>query len=296
MTLTLKRCAFTLVELLVVIAIIAILIGLLLPAVQKVREAAARTQCTNNLKQLALAFHNHHDTLGYLPGGGVSGTSPPTYLDTMRPAVGGQQQAGWGFQVLPFIEGDNIWNGGGMMDMMSMQMMAIGSPSKVFFCPSRRGPMVVSGPDWYLGCGMTYGHAMCDYAASNLEGTGVVRSSAQGPPLRLTDVADGASSTLMLGDKRMDLTNLGQFMTDDDVGYTAGFDENTMRTTLQPPGPDTYAGTGSGGQRFGSSHTGRFNTAFADGSVHGVSYSIDPTIFSWLGNRADGQVINSNDF
>lgn len=98
------RTGFALIELLVVIAI---LVSLLLPAVQQAREAARRTQCANHLKQIGLAFHNHHDQYGYFPTGGWVWNTPPSYKNG-HPDVAADQRAGWGFQVLPFVEANNV--------------------------------------------------------------------------------------------------------------------------------------------------------------------------------------------
>jgi prepilin-type N-terminal cleavage/methylation domain-containing protein/prepilin-type processing-associated H-X9-DG protein len=287
------RRGFSLIELLVVIAIIAVLIGLILAAVQKVREAAARTQCKNNLRQFGVAFHSHHNAYGYFPSGGWQWYTPPTYVNG-PPAVGAQQQAGWGFQILPFIEAGNVWKGGQATDDRGRILVAIGTPNKLFFCPTRREPQVVSfGAPEYLG-GLVAPRALCDYAASNLEGTGVVR---QFTPNRISDITDGLSSTLLLGEKRLNLSFLGQPQKDDDVGYTQGWDNNTIRTTDEPPVPDYFGPEDEDGDDlFGSSHPGRMNAVFADGSVRTISYSVSPEVFQRLGNKSDYQVVNPDDY
>jgi prepilin-type N-terminal cleavage/methylation domain-containing protein/prepilin-type processing-associated H-X9-DG protein len=288
------RKGFTLIELLVVIAIIGLLIGLLLPAVQKVREAAARMSCQNNLKQIGLAFHSHHAALGYFPSGGWQWWTPPNYVNGV-PAVGAEQQAGWGFQILPFLEADNIWKGGQATNDLDRTLVAVGTTNKVFFCPSRRLPqtVTVSYPE-YLG-GRLVTHALCDYAAANYHSTpskqtGVVR---QFYPVRIDEITDGTSNTLMVADKRLNLAFLGQAQQVDSIGYSDGWDTDVDRTTDKAPKPDAFSDSDTT-KRFGSSHTGRFNAVFADGSVRPLSYSIDPTVFSYLGNKSDGQVISAD--
>ncbi len=286
------RTGFTLIELLVVIAIVAVLMSLLLPAVQKVREAAARTKCQNNLKQFGLAYHNHHDQLGYFPTGGWDWDGVPTYFNG-QPMVGQLQQSGWGFQVLPFIEATNTWRGGQATNDFDRAAVAIGTPNPLFFCPSRRGEqtIVFQFPGYMNDQSVVT--ALCDYAASNSDGTGVVR---QYYPTRFANVTDGTSNTLLIGDKRLNLAYLGRAQKDDDIGYTAAWDNDTIRSTSVPPAPDYRAPSGDGGGRFGSSHTGVLNTVFVDGSVHALPYSIKPIVFNYLGNESDGRAFNSSDF
>jgi prepilin-type N-terminal cleavage/methylation domain-containing protein len=284
-----RPCAFTLVELLVVIAIIGVLVALLLPAVQASREAARRIQCQNNLKQLALAFHNHHDTLQFFPTAGWDWSTPPTYINGI-PATGREQQAGWGFQVLPYIEQTAAWNGGAATTDYDKSIFALGVPIKAFFCPTRRQPQTVtySYPGYLGGASVT--HALCDYAAANLDGTGAVR---QYEPRRMADIIDGTSNTLLLGDKRLNRARLGQDQADDNEGFTCGWNEDTVRFTSQRPQPD-FVGDPAlhGGKLFGSSHPGTFSVARADGSVRAVSYSIELTTFKAFGDVGDGQAIS----
>lgn len=274
-------CAFTLVELLVVISIIGVLIALLLPAVQAAREAGRRTQCANHLKQIGLAFQNHHASHRFFPAGGWNWDDPPTYVNG-KPVSGAEQHAGWGFQILPFAEAQNIWQAG--------PVEAIGTPLGFFFCPSRRPPQVVEHLDNYdppLTGGMIT-HALCDYAASNRGLTGVVRRY---QPVSMSQIADGTSHTLVAADKRLNLASLGEWQDDDNEGYTAGWNEDTIRTTDQSPSPD-HVGEADGEKLFGSSHPETINAALADGSVRAISMQIDEETFRKLGDIADGEQLD----
>jgi prepilin-type N-terminal cleavage/methylation domain-containing protein/prepilin-type processing-associated H-X9-DG protein len=284
-----RRAGFTLLELLVVIAIIAVLLGLLLPAVQKVREAAARASCQNNLKQIGLAFHAHHDVQLFFPTGGWDWSTLPTYAKA--PLVGAAQKAGWAFQVLPYLEADNTWKGGQATDDRGRMLVALGTTHKVYFCPTRRPPQTVVLSDaTFLNlippprpAGVTT--ALCDYAASNWEGTGVVRRY---KPNRIADITDGTSLTLLLGEKRLNVGRLGQIQTDDGLGYAVGWDDNIIRSTEDSPEPDFVGSADQDGDNFfGSSHPGRMNSVFADGSVRAISYDIDSEVFRRLGNRLE---------
>ena len=278
-----RRAGFTLVELLVVIAIIGVLIGMLLPAVQAVREAARRTQCNNNLRQITLAFHLNHDSHQQFPSGGWDFFRPPRFRDDGVPFTGEDQYAGWGYQILPYVEAGNIYE--------SDSLTAIATPSSIFFCPTRRGPEAIDGEDNYFPRFdiPTVTRALCDYAGSNRDGTGVLR---QFKPLSIADLTDGTSNIMVVGDKRLNVQLLGGLQDDDNEGYSAGWNEDTIRRTDLPPAPDFSAPVGDGGKLFGSSHPSTLNISLADGSVRAITYTIDADTFDKLGKRDDGAVLN----
>ena len=228
-----RRRGFTLVELLVVIAIIAILVVLLLPAVQAARESARRSQCMNHIRNLALGFHNHESAHGFFPSaGGPDWTHHMTYVKGV-PAVAPDQHGGWGFQILPFVEMNEVWVGPQGATNMEKSIHAISTPLPFMFCPSRREPEVVVAGDWLQSpgnSGKSFGHAKNDYAASSHDSTerfprgiGMVT---QMQPVYVKQVTDGLSKTLLLAEKQMNVQLLGQMQANDNEGYTCGWNHD----------------------------------------------------------------------
>jgi prepilin-type N-terminal cleavage/methylation domain-containing protein/prepilin-type processing-associated H-X9-DG protein len=317
---TARRRGFTLIELLVVIAIIATLIGLLLPAVQKVREAANRMRCLNNLKQLALAAHHYHDATGRFPGGA-----------RLPVDVGGTPSGGTNLwvELLPYFEQGNLYkkwdsndnrnNVAGGRDAAQAQLISI------LLCPSDPLPARVweltaetaASPPWSRGF----------YGLSSYGGNAGKRSvHSGGPPafprisrdgvfylgsnIRLADVTDGTSNTFLFGERlhhdpefdRLrplawpDATPVGGWGRWGYVANAGVMFQVTLHTAAPinyrvPPGGD-FSTLENRGCAFGSGHPGGANFAFADGSVRFLSDTTPLPTLQALSTRAGGEVVS----
>jgi prepilin-type N-terminal cleavage/methylation domain-containing protein/prepilin-type processing-associated H-X9-DG protein len=280
-----RRGGFTLIELLVVIAIIAILIGLLVPAVQKVREAAARTQCTNNLKQLGLAFQAFHDTYKRLPAEGNS--TPVSFYVRLLPYV---EQAPMYNLVQQYLANNNNNYGG---------VQSVCTPVPIFLCPSRRGTEVGALDD-YCGAhnqGIEEG-ALTTFipAATGYKTCLDTNSTAVNPPgLTLMVISNGAgtSNVILLSHKVIRPSNYAG-ASGNDQGFAMtpgnGGNWNHMRWADWGAG-GTNAGKGYtpdddgvDENHMGGPHPGGSPVLFADGSVHNYPYGF-----------TDGGPINNDD-
>jgi len=280
-----SRRGFTLIELLVVMAIISILIGLLLPAVQKAREAAARTKCANNLHQLGIACHNYHDTKGALP---------PT-----RMGVG---QATWAFLILPFIEQDNLFRQWNLSKTYYEQNETARTTTvPIYFCPTRRsaaGALSVYGdiPSWG-GSTTNLPGALGDYACS-LDPSGHDNPISTCPEnrgafllgdgIKFSAFLDGLSNTLLIGEKHVPLGKYGHGWWDCSSyngDYYTCFSRSAGSYFPLTNNPRDL------GWKFGSLHTGVVPFCFADGHVQQVPVNINPRILDLLASRDDGQII-----
>ena len=283
-----RRAAFTLIELLVVIAIIAILIGLLLPAVQKVREAAARTKCANNLKQIGLAFQSYHDAQKFLPTAGSDGGVGD------NPAVN-RLDFGWTYEILPYIEQDSL-------QRQTNVSLIRATPLSVYGCPTRGGPRVEGGSAMsdYAGNGGTNPNAT---PAFNCTGPVVVsrnRSSTATFPgvLTFAHINDGLSNTLFVAEKFVNPDATCCFNNESWAG--PGIDGDILRgappdgSSWLAPMQDVRQGDIPDVYRFGSKHATGFNGVLGDGSVRFMRYSIDPIQFMRLCHRFDGGVLTND--
>ena len=334
-----KRCraAFTLVELLVVIAIIGVLIALLLPAVQKVREAANRMRCSNNLKQIGVAIHNYHDTYNVLPSGHIE-QCPPGTSGTSED--GCTYWSGWSIQILPFLEQGNLYatynNSSPNYEEGYPQNEAFShQPVAVYNCPSDPRAGQLLAPDTVAPFGnanptphlefmassykamsgrmdtyQTYNYAGYWYEVQltrerQPEGMGAFHGDGYSGlfPSRLSDVTDGTSSTLFVGERHTkSQLGRGPFWASSFNFYNTGASQPLFPQALLPDYNECTSLVGSANANYckcgwGSLHAGGLiNFVFGDGSVHAISPTISMQVFVDLSTIAGGEVVPGDAF
>ncbi len=315
-----RRKGFTLIELLVVIAIIAILIGLLVPAVQKVRSAAARLSCSNNLKQVGLAAFNYESTYGTFPSGinvpqktqyNTSGTLTGSTATKFGPAPTPTSFISWPEALFPFLEQQNLYS---TLNLTGSQYGNIGTstafagaqPVKTLVCPADAlpNPAVVLGySNYYYGMisyGGVAGTVSTYYTSATLDGCFYVNSSTT-----IASIPDGTSNTMFFAERyhrdpnwavaagagALDIATYGGWVW---TNVTA-MEDLTLGTQVPinwmiPAGLTGFAATDTRLNAIGSGHTGGANVCFADGSVHFLTSSTALGVLQAAGTRAGGEV------
>jgi len=305
-----KRVGFTLIELLVVITIIGILMGLLVPAIQRIREAGRRTQCKNNLRQLGIAAQNHVGKNGYYPSSGWG----RGWIGDPNRGTGARQPGGWLYDLLPFLGLQAAYDG------PKTQQTAYAVPT--FICPSRRKVLQYPGSEAILNGGSSSKTAKTDYAANSgtfpsEEGLSAPASCLNSYPdctwkgdrkatqewlknnyngvsgllSQTVRIGDGTSRTIFAGEKYLNPKHYrnGKGISDNGTAYQ-GYDSDVNRWCSPDfvPMMDTPAIDQERSVRFGSAHPIGFHVVACDSSVHLVNYSISAYVYQHLGDREDG--------
>jgi prepilin-type N-terminal cleavage/methylation domain-containing protein/prepilin-type processing-associated H-X9-DG protein len=283
-----RRGGFTLIELLVVIAVIGTLIGLLLPAVQKVREAAARMSCTNNLKQIGLALHSYHDANRSFPAGYVSAYD----------SSGNDTGPGWGWAsfILPQIEQDNLTNAirfdQGIEAPANSGVRVV--PIKSYRCPSDDAPLTFTAQRFDAAGNPVA--SICQVASANYVGVfGVGEPGVDGDGVffrnsnvRIADITDGTSQTLLVGERAHQLAPATW------VGAVTGaevFPYNASNLVLGHTGESEGPAGPTESNHFSSRHSGGVNFLFADAHVQFLTNSVSYPVYKALSTRAGGEPV-----